>query len=355
MKQPDSRWLTFAEAADLLAVDVRTIKRWMRSPKARNALGAVRHGKQWRIPQPDDENTWESQTDDRLMAAAITSKSSWQRGLEKQCRGVAHYELESYRLWLAAYSQLSAKGPVTKDDLEDILLLWQTACKILESLPRRVGVDKFKSQFPDWLEARHLPDGKQRIRRIMSLWPNERCLKEVRAAHSLDELEKIRRGMDTMQAVQTCKNLGKEPTAENLRPLLHKDFKAHINDTREDLPKATVKATTPDELRNACEAELWQRRNQIQTQISKWFDTGGDPDGAKKVVLPPSLPMIDTRQPQNGLKLRTFRNRHPLKKSPQRNIIAAVYEIQDSIPDADEKPTSGKTPIRDSKLSDKSD
>jgi len=298
--EPTERWLTNAKAAKKLGVEARTIKRWMNDPARRNALGAVRHGQQWRIPFPDNADAWEMQTDYRLKAAGVTRKPSWERALEKECKKSSHCQLETYRLWLAAHSQLSATSDgVTQEDITAILLLWQTACKILGSLPRGTEVDKLKSKFPDQLRMRNFPE--KEIRSIMSYWPEQNYFKGVRAAHTLEQLENIRSGMDTVQAAKTCKNLGQKPTAGNLRPLLHKNFLTHINDTREELP----------------------------------------------------IGVHDLRQPQNGLKLRTFRNRHPLKKSPLKTVIATVYDVRDGIPGADENAHSGKTPVRDSKLSEK--
>jgi excisionase family DNA binding protein len=48
----EEQWLKNAKAAKLLGVGERTIKRWMKNPALQKALGAVRHGKQWRIPRP---------------------------------------------------------------------------------------------------------------------------------------------------------------------------------------------------------------------------------------------------------------------------------------------------------------
>ena len=297
------KWLKNAKAAEILGVSVRTIKNWMTDSTTRDAIGAVRHGKQWRIPFPDNKHDWEWQTDDRLQEAGVTQKSSWERALENDCKKrFSHCQLETYRLWLAAHSQLSAKSDgVTQEDIMAILLLWQTACKILEPLPRGPEVDKLKSKFPDQLRVHNFPE--KEIRSIMSYWPDQDKFKRVRAAHTLEQLENIRSGMDTAQAAKTCYNLGQKPTAGNLRPLLHKNFMTHINDTREQLP----------------------------------------------------IGVHDLRQPQSGLKLRTFRNRHSLKNSPLKTVIVAVYGLQDGVPSVDKKPHTGKTPLHDSTFSENLD
>jgi len=325
------QWLKNAKAAELLIVSERTIKRWMTRPAARGALGAVRYGKQWRIPLLNDGSTWEIHADHRLRTAGVLLKPLWQRDLEKRGKEFARCELESYRLWLAAHSQLLERERITEEDVKAVLLLWQSACEILDSLPKGTEVDKLKPNFSDQLRARNFSE--DRIRFIMSYWPKQKHFKLVRDAHTSEQLEKIRRRVDTAQAVKMCKNLGKKPTAENLRPLLHKDIMKHLNDTWEKLPGIVVKNPTEEEMRHITMAS-------VQDEI---------------MGKPPTLVTFDLRQPQNGLALRTVRNRHPLKKSPQKEIIAAVYDVQNSIPGVDERPHSGKTPIRDSKLSKNSD
>lgn len=59
---------------------------------------------------------------------------------------------------------------------------------------------------------------------------------------------------------------------------------------------------------------------------------------------------VDMRRLQIGIGLRTFRNRYPLKKTPKKEIVAAIYGVRDAIPSLDEKPYTGKTPARCSKL-----
>ena len=65
--EPKRKWLKITKAAELLCVDVRTIKRWMKDAARRQALGVVMHGKQNRIPLPpslngDGEFAWEMLT-----------------------------------------------------------------------------------------------------------------------------------------------------------------------------------------------------------------------------------------------------------------------------------------------------
>ena len=284
-----NNWLKIVKAAELLGVDVRTVKRWMSNPTTRNALGAVRHANQWRIPLPDVEWAWADQTRRDLKEAGIDLKPIWEQNLEKLAKRHTRNKLESYRLWLAAYSQASAKTVgLTAEDIAAILYLWQIACEILDQLPEGAELDRHKSKFPEQLKAHNF--SKSETRSIMSLWPMQRNFKRVRAAKSFKDLEKFRRGMDCAQAVQTCILHNQKPTAENLRPLLHKDFLYHINDTRENLPPF----------------------------------------------------VMNKMLPQNGLPLRTFRKRHPLKHSPLTKVINAALDVRNEISGSELKPRKGQ-------------
>jgi excisionase family DNA binding protein len=343
------RWLTTAEAAGLLGVSKGTIKRWMKSPPQREALLAVRHGKQWRIPLPDYETTWEWQTRSRLKEAGVHLKSSWAQELHRLSKQCDRFLSESYCLWLAAHLQLLKREKIADEDIGEIISLWQTACEILRPLPEGTKVDKLKSQFPESLRARKFSE--EDIRSIMSYWPDESCFKRVRAARTFEQLEEIRRGVDVAEAIKACEQEGKKPTAENLRPLLHDDIMAHINDTREKLPGIVFKPRTPDELRRAVEADACIQMN---SGNPRRFTETRDAQGRTHVHIQGqgANQIIDFREPQDGLALRTFRNRHPLRKSPQREIVATVYGARDSIPGADDQPCGRKTPVRDSALSD---
>jgi hypothetical protein len=304
-----NQWLKNAEAADALAVDVRTIKRWMNCPAKREALGAVRYGNQWRIPRPIEIGHWEVSVRRNFKDLGTELRSSSERSFEKLGKDFARYELEAHRLWLAAYMQVLQRHDTTQEHRDGILRLWQTACEILGKQPRGTEVDTLKSEFPGQLRARSFSE--LRICAIMQYWPEERLLKKVRDdAHTTQQLEAIRRRLDIMQAVSELEQNGQEPTAENLRPLIHKNIMEHINDKREKLPGIVVQNPRSEELHAITLASVC---DQIQ---------------AKE----PPLVCIDFRQPQKGLTLRTFRNRHPLRKSPQREIIAMVYGARDRLP-----------------------
>jgi hypothetical protein len=252
------RWLKNAKAAELLGVSVRTIKHWMNSPRLREALLAVRHGKQWKIPRPDYETTWVWETQRRLKEAGIHLKPSWEQELERVSKECDRFLSESYCLWLAAHLQLLEREGITDEDTGNILSLWQTANELLKSLPKGTEVDQLKSQFPESLRARNFSE--ESIRSIMSYWPDELYFKKVRAARTWKELEKIRRGMDFALAAKICAQRGKKPTATHLRPLVHDDWVAHINDTRQELPPNTIKAHKLEDIRNAAETDFLIRR-----------------------------------------------------------------------------------------------
>jgi hypothetical protein len=62
----------------------------------------------------------------------------------------------------------------------------------------------------------------------------------------------------------------------------------------------------------------------------------------------PTPSFVDLRKPQNGLALRTFRKRHPLRKSPQREIINSIRGALANVPGPVVRSEFKKTPIRDS-------
>ena len=306
---PKHRWLKNSDAAEALAISVRTLKLWMTRPATRKALGAVRHGEQWRIPWPEeirvhemdgtihkmecDPFCWANLTRDRFEALGIPLSQPWERDIDRLCKRNDRYLLESCRLWLAAYAAVLGRGSMTQDARDAILRLFQTACEILDSLPRqKMELEKLKSKFPDQLRSRNT--SQESIYSIMSYWPKRKHFKLVCAPRTLDELETIRRRLDYTQAVRDLEQSCQKLTGENLRPLLHKDIFAHINDTREKL----------------------------------------------------AVMVMDFREPQDGLPPRTFQNRHPKKQQPQRDIIAGVYRTRSSIPGAVQEPHTGKTPIR---------
>jgi hypothetical protein len=290
------RWLQNAEAAEALAVDVRTIKRWMRSAATQAALLAVQHGKQWRIPRPNNLDVWEFETRARLKTLGLTVKDAWERRLEQIGKECGRYYLESCRLWLAASAKAAEQEDISQEARDQILMLWQAANEILTPLPRHeMEVDKLRVDFLAALKSRGLRT--QEIEAVMSRWPDERHFKLVRSAHTLDALETIRRALDYTQAVCELKRAQKKPTEQNLRALLHADITAHINDTREKLPSG----------------------------------------------------VIDFRQPQDGLKRHTARKRYRKNSANQKKIVAAVYGIRDSLPGAGEKPSGKMTPKRGSR------
>ena len=327
------RWLKFAQAADLLGVKSRTIKRWMNNPTRREALGVVRHGKQWRIPFPVNECIWDEQTRRKLEQAGIGQKPSWEVALNNCAKQNGRYHVEAYRLWLAAYIKALKQGRVTQKVRINILHLWWTACKILalqKSLTLAFDEERLKSLFRDELRK-----GKFSVKSIMQHWPKENHFRILRKADSKSDFEKIRRNLDFWQAYrdESRRRRGDEPTAENLRRLLHKDLITHINDTREDPPPGFtfVKNPSPDESDMITMASV---QNQMQGK-------------------PPIPIIIDFRQPQPGISLRTFRTRYP--RDDQKPIIALVRKILSGPPSLDDKPDTGKTPVRSSKFSDDQD
>ena len=344
------QWLKNAQAADLLNVSERTVKRWMKCPTLREALLVVRHGKQWRIPRPDYETSWEWQTSRRLEEAGIHVKESWKRALRKAANKCDRYLAESCRLWLAAYMKALERGRVTQKARENMLLLWNTANEVLNpSKPLKryeIDVGMLKSHFPPKIRERGLS-----VKSIMHYWPEKQHFDQVRRACTKVDFENMRRELDFYQAYrdELRRRRGKEPKAKILCHLLHIKFVTHINDTREELPGIVVKPQTPEELSSLMQADVWM---QTQSASPRRITEGRDAQGKTYAqIQTPSTPgkktapvFVDLRGPQKGISLRTFRTRYP--RARQKPIIAKVRRILSAPPNVDEKPYTGKTPIR---------
>jgi hypothetical protein len=125
------------------------------------------------------------------------------------------------------------------------------------------------------------------------------------------------------------------------------DISKDINDTGEELPPScTIKAHTPQEIRQACEADaVGQVFSATPRRITEFRDAQGR-IVAKIEVSSGQPAFIDMREPQEGIALRTFRDRHQNKARQQRQIRAAVHGVSGTLPSGDEKPFTGKTPIR---------
>lgn len=291
MSTANSPWLKNAEAADALGVSTRTIKRWLTRPDTRAALGGVHHGKQYRIPHPDNLDKWSRDARWRLERLGIQLTPAWERELQEIGTANARHYLESHRLWIAVTLNALGRRDLTQNARYAALRLMEAARKILDPLPRhQMQVNTLKSKFPVDLQARGFSEGE--VNSIMSYWPDEKHFKQVWAALTISELEVIRRSLDYAQAVHRLERGRQKPTAELIRPLLHKDIMTHINDTGEQLPEIEA------------------------SQI------------------------IDRRMPQDGLALRSFRRRHPLRKSPQRDIVETVYDVRDNIPGTEPPPSA---------------
>lgn len=276
---PRDRWFAFTEAARPLGVTPRAIKRWMRLPARRQALLAVRHGKQWRIPHPTNVDLWERETRARLHAVGVSLKPAWEPALVRLARKNAPYWVETQRLYLAASAKPLLRGRITPKTKEAIDELCQKALEILRHKKQRFGLEEHKRSFP---------------RRLWRYWPKPEHFASVCDANTRKSIEKQRRRLDFLRALRAIRRRGKEPTAENLRPLLHLDWLADINDTKEKLPPGT----------------------------------------------------IDFRQPQPGISRREFRRRYPLKKACWRGIIAQVYGVRATIPSSEERQETGLNPKR---------
>lgn len=78
-----SAFLTYRRLAQALRVTVRTVKRHMRDERFRQAVGAEKHGKRWRIPEPDFQAGLDAL---RERAAAFRKRKSSSRCKESFAR-----------------------------------------------------------------------------------------------------------------------------------------------------------------------------------------------------------------------------------------------------------------------------
>lgn len=318
-----NHWLRNGETAELLGIDTRTIKRWVKQPATREALGGIQKGRQFRIPYPADLETWRCEARWRLKNCGIRFEPSWKRDMRRIAQNNSRCYLESCRFWVAAVIKVLAHGSITQADLKAIHLLRRVSTKILAPLPRlEMEADKLKEQFPAQLSERGLSE--QEVGGVMRYWPEEEHFEQVRAASTFADLETIWRKLDYWQAVSQLESLGQNPTTKNIGPLIHKDLMAHINDTGEQLPGIVIKNPRAEELRKI-------------TMASVYHSIAGR-------TVP--LVTLDFRQKQNGLARRTVQKRYPQKQHTQKAIVAGIYQIRATIPGADEKPDTGMTQIR---------
>src|SRR5688572_16200979 len=92
-----NEWLSYEEAGRLLKVAARTVNRWMRSEEMRTILGAVRFGKQWRIPKVRDLTAWATTVQAKRGPQDL--KERIRRDVDKACRAAKLINFEAMRLW----------------------------------------------------------------------------------------------------------------------------------------------------------------------------------------------------------------------------------------------------------------
>lgn len=318
-ENPEKKWLGNGEAAKLLGVTARTVTRWLGQTETRDVIGAIRHGKQWRIPHPQNPDSWCAAVRRRLKKHGVAS--NLQRTLRRKARESGRWYLEALRLWLACYWTILKRDRVTTEAKEAICLLRQVAGEVLGQLQRHeMQIEKLKAEFAAAVLRRC--STKVEAQRVMRYWPNRASFEKVRTLHTFAKMEEFRRVLDYLQAVRLLEYQGKKPTEENIGPLLHKDVTTHINDLGEDLTGIVVKNPTGKELRDLALASVYGQE-------------------CRPII-------VDVRQAQDGLSRRTVQQRHPRRQKPQTDIIAAVYRIRANLPGAEEEPPTGKKPARGS-------
>lgn len=292
------------EAAELLGVNVRTLKRWMGRPDIRKALSAVQHRKQHRIPRPDNLPLWERRTRERLKLLGVHLKDPVARELDEIGQKWNVFLLETYRLYLAAWTKavrlaLATGASIGQETKDRILDLWQLAENNLAAQVYRAGR---KAQPSEAQIRKRIDDLEFELpAALITYWPDKQDWPSDRAARTLKGLEEIREGIDYTQAIYKAKQGERKEmehtTGEFLRLMLHRDIMEQINDTGVKMPQGGVN---------------------------------------------------DMRAPQTGVKLRTFRTRYPRKGKKglrQAQILAAVYGIQEAPPSAEERQEGRRTSV----------
>lgn len=268
------RWILHTQAANALGVTTRQIKRWMRRADARGALLAVRDGHRWRTPWPEDISweeadgthrvveanvqTWEFQVRRRLAAIGITPPRAWERELDRRAKLDKRRHRDVHHVYVAACNRAVSRGRVTRKAKLGIDVVCAAARETLRHKPTWCTIEDLK-----------LPVARQ----ILRYWPRRADFACLPSSYTMKMIEQNRQTVDFERAVRHLRRRNKPPTAHNLRPLLHRDFMADFNDTKERLPAGT----------------------------------------------------IDFRQPQTGISNHEFKQRYPLRQRKWRKIITRVY------------------------------
>ena len=334
------------EVAELLGVDVRTVERWILDPAKREVFGPVRSRTRWRIPRPKSPEMWVNKVRPLLNVLGAHLKEPWELELE-----TLDHEGDAYlpvidRLYMAALFQSQARAcpnPISPETKAGILDLRATVERRLASFVERSRGGKM----PNVAEMEKHLDGFKAILpdRLVSYWPDKRLLQCVRRKRRPSSLERLFRQLDATQAIGQANQSGRPPTAQNVRQMLHSNLTHQVNDTGEEFPpELTVKAPTGKELRLAA-----QRDHLAQRPIPPSIPQSS---GAQLQTVTQAEPfprqshVVDLREPQEGISLRGFRRFYPKKHASLRDIVNAIYDVQESNPAIDKKPHTGKTPIR---------
>jgi len=223
------RSLKIAEAALLLDVNVRTIKRWMRDPVKRAALGAVRRGTQWRIPMPDNPSDW-------ALRVRVRTEPDLERYAERALTRLvrARKETDSWakRLWLACMLKAGLRGLISKTTRAAIDIIWEAASRLTK--PSNC-MKELRGQIERQLH--HLSEEERRA--VMRTLANQSRFDDVERIRTKKEFEKVRRLLDYIQALKLAKRKRRKSTNAEIRPFLYPGFVEQMNDTGEYLPPRT--------------------------------------------------------------------------------------------------------------------
>src|SRR5688572_10224464 len=112
------QWLKQSEAAEILGLSTRTIKRWLRVPPMRGALLGAREGKQWRIPRPQCLAAWRADVLLRLGTTGLPQANSlldkpWKKEIDLIAAKNEPYWKEVRKLYFAASLKALGEGRIT--------------------------------------------------------------------------------------------------------------------------------------------------------------------------------------------------------------------------------------------------
>lgn len=314
MQKTENFAFRLVHAAKVLGVTLRTLQLWLKDPEKRDLLGAFRAGKRWRLRRPESLPAWAHK-----VRQALALPERWKKELYSTAKEDSAVFFEAIRLWLAIRLMALKLDAPHRESVDAALLIWQACCQALSGLPR-YEMDAFKCRANIERILSKRTDLPCPVGHIMAFWPDDAIQKQIRNATTMDELERLRRAVDYAEALRRHQEQG--VSGKDLAPLLHRGFIDHINDTGECFTMPSIRW---DDLRKDLgldrkPADPRQPPCTPAQQIRALCEFFG---GGR---------IIDFRESQDGISLRTFRSRYPKRTAKQKRITASLSGVLDFIP-----------------------